>query len=201
MKKSSATLLIVIALLAGAAIGAWIVYQHVMESPAIVKRGGNPIGTGTDPPIIVHGGSFHVTLKRETYDAANKQFLVPVTDLTKFGSSGYGTVTLPASWKEIQMCTDETCQHGVYLLSGANNMVTIKVVSLADFVAKGGTNLDGKLPQTDYEIQGNNLGEFYPKVLMIHDAKDMQTSFTCTPVSKVDWSNCWIEVGTAVAGP
>jgi hypothetical protein len=191
-------LLLVVALLVGLGIGGWLGYVHATGSPAIVSRGGNPVGTGSDPPVIIHGGSFHVTLKREVYDPANKQFLVPVTDLTKFASSGYGTVTLPASWKEIQVCTDETCQHGVYVTSGANNMVTIKVVSLADFVAKGGTNVDGNLPQTDYEIQGNNLEEFYPKVLMIHDAKNMQTSFTCTPNSKVDWSNCWIEVGTAV---
>jgi hypothetical protein len=197
--KSSTVFLLLVVLIVGLGIGGWLGYTRAAGSPAIVKRGGNPIGTGTDPPIIIHGGSFHVTLKKETYDPVNKQFVVPVTDLTKFGSSGYGTVSLPASWAEIQMCTDETCQHGVYLNSGANNTVTIKVVSLADFVAKGGTSVDGRLPQTDYEIQGNNLGEFYPKVLMIHDAKNMQTSFTCTPVSKVDWSNCWIEVGTAEA--
>jgi hypothetical protein len=189
MKNLWATVLVLIAL----GFGCWIGYWHGTRDHE-AKHG--PIGSGDDPPIVVHGGSFHVTLKRETYDESNKQFTVAAGDLSKFDSNGYGKgATLPPNWKEIRMCTDDTCQHGVYLDPGASNTVIIKLVSLADFVAKGGTNKEGSDPQTDYEMQGNNLGEFYPKNLMIFDAANTQTTYACTPVSKVDWSNCWIQVG------
>jgi hypothetical protein len=174
--------------LAGGLAGALIVVG--------VGPGGVKVPTG-DPPIIVHGGSFHLWLKGADYTYTNKRFTLSAVQLTKlWASDGFGKAALPAAgWKEVRVCTDSGCGHGVVMSPGANNKVTIDVESLPDFVIAGQSTTTGGVTQTDYEIQGNNLGEFYPTYLSILDTNEKTTTFSCTPKLSAVWTNCWVEIG------
>ena len=177
------TLLVVVGGLAGAAISALV-------APVVVKL---PPG---DPPIIVHGGSFHLWLKDATYTESNKRFTLPAVELTKLrASDGFGKAALPAGgWKEVRVCTDSGCDHGVVMSPAANNTVTIDVVNLTDFVIAGSSTTTGGVTQTDYEIQ-NNENAFYPTFLSILDTNGKTTTFNCTPNLSAVWTNCWVGIG------
>ncbi len=180
-------LLVVVGGLAGAAISALV-------GPVGVKV---PSG---DPPIIVHGGSFHLWLKNATYTDKNKRFTLPAAELTKLSASdGFGKAALPAAgWKEVRVCTDSGCGHGVVMSPGANNAVTIDVANLSDSVVTGSSTTTGGVTQTEYEIQ-NNVGVFYPTFLSILDTNGKTTIFNCTPKLTAVWTNCWVEIGVVPA--
>jgi len=179
---------IVLLVLIALALGVWLGIWHCME----LHRGMRMAGP-VDPPIIVHGGSLHATLKKAKYDAPTQSFIVDAGDQGVFTSSGYGTVVVPVDWKEIQVCTDGSCTHGVDIFSGANSQVRIALLERADSVKVGGTNSE-PVPQTDYEVTGQQSEEFYPAVLKVIGPKQTGT-YTCTPFSKTSWGNCRITIG------
>jgi hypothetical protein len=95
--------------------------------------GGSPKPTGDvvvhDPPIIVHGGSFHIATISATDPLKGTTVLnVPVDDVRPASSGGYYTqanppapaalVNFTASWA-VQVCDDSACKHGVSICSNS----------------------------------------------------------------------------------
>jgi hypothetical protein len=198
---------VVAVLLIGA--GVWIGYckgvAHAgpAKGPAISP---DMVGVIHDPPIIIHGGSFHIGAISVTDPLlSNGRIGVGVDDRRPAYASGYYSATTNATpiklpqftsnW-EVDLCTDDSCKQGLRVCSNATTndtcnvsgslaptpagTITVMPLSSGDAIQRSGAPRQFQFERRFGFFDGKGSNAYYPKYLRYtQDNQAMSPLYPC----------------------
>jgi hypothetical protein len=192
----------------GGAIATYHYEEKYAPNPDIVSTPPTVHDTSNDPPVIMHGGSFHVYLQLNSQPISGPPLKMDENDTSTVAFAGYTAMgaasaappsKLAAPW-EVDVCdaapgSDKLCQPpGVKVIAASSTAMTVDLLG-----GSGKTRYNSSTtppPPVDYypyHVLAADSSEIHPGYLVIQSG-GKTTDYQCAPKDG-DWANCMVQLG------